>query len=321
MKMKFHKGILNKSSCFHWVYFTLLVIFISFNCCTQKGTQEPDSLQDMVCKPVDQNVELFSPLKITYIDERFFVPDFHGERMIHEIRTEPFEWIQDFAVRGKGPIEFIGPLLTWEFDSQLFVFDRQGFRLGVFDIMTPDHYSTYKYSELFYVESNVSQLISINNDAYLAAGFFEDGRYAVLDSLGSVKSYFGTYPAFMAGENTVPHVAKAMFHQAQFTANYGKGKIVALSSHVMDIIDISERSPDIISRIKLDDYAYDYQSGTILRTNLKNGHTSGARSITSGKEYIYVLNNPRIKGADVNNEIVNTEILIFEWNEIGRAHV
>ena len=76
-------------------------------------------------------------------------------------------------------------------------------------------------------------------------------------------------------------------------------------------------------KICVDDYAYDYQSGTTLRTNLKNGYTLGARSVTNCKEYIYVLNNPRIKGADEFNAVAYTEILIFEWNgkSVGKHRV
>ncbi len=314
---------MNKGLCFPLVNIAILTLILSLCGCAQKRQQEPDFLQDLVCQAVELDVEFLIPLQITYTDGRFFIPDFHGDRMIHEIKREPFEWVHDFGARGKGPAEFIGPLLTWEFNSQLFVFDRRVFRLGVFDIMTPNNSSAYNYSELFYVESTVNQLISLNNDTYLAAGYFEDGRYAVLDSLGRAKSFFGPYPAFMAGENRIPDDAKAMFHQVQFTANHGEEKIAALSSHVMDIIDISEHVPEIISRIKLGDYEYDHQSGTTLRTTLKDGFAFGVRSVTSCSKYIYVLNNPRIKGDVANEEQANIEILIFDWNgkPAGKHHV
>ncbi len=144
MQIKSQMVFLKTESCFSLIYISILTIILGFYGCAQKGKQEPDFLQDMVCQIVDLNVEFFTPLQITCIDGRLFVSDFHGERMIHEIKTEPFEWIHDFGARGKGPVEFIGPLLTWVFDSRLFVFDRRVFRLGVFDIMAPDHYFAYK---------------------------------------------------------------------------------------------------------------------------------------------------------------------------------
>lgn len=295
----------NLSVCF--------LIAAIFHVSCGRTPKEEETLKELVCQTNALNVEFYIPLKINFIDGRFFVPDFHGERMIGEINREPFEWVGDFGVRGQGPVEFIGPLLTWEFDNKLFVFDRRGFKLGFFEVMIPDLLSVYKFTELFFVNNSINKLISLDHNTFLAAGYFEGGRYAILDSLGKERRFFGAYPAFMDGEDHIPFDAKAMFHQVKFTASYDKKRIAAISRHVVDIIDYSGPQPIIFSQIKLADYAYDYQSGDMLSNDLKSGFVTGANSVSSSQNFIYVLFNPLLKGEQIENEKIKQEVLVFNW--------
>lgn len=293
--------------------FLFAIFFMSF-CHTPKERIELEHPMNLVCQRIELDNELFIPLKINFIDGRFFIPDFHGEKMIHEINLGSFDWVKNFGLRGQGPVEFIGPLLTWEFDKKLFVFDRRGFKLGFYEVNIPDPLSVYKYRDLFGLDQSISKLISINQNYYLAAGYFPNGRYAILDSLGKISGYFGTYPTFMDGEDKVPFDAKAMFHQVKFTANYEKNKTAALSQHVLDIIDFSGPKPVIFSRTKLANYAYEYQAGVMVRANLELGFVKGGLSITSSQNSIFVLFDPNIEGNTTKNGKANREILVFDWD-------
>ena len=288
----------------------LLTIILLGSC--RRSLKEHEYQLHLVCNPIELDLEFYIPLKISYINGRFFVADFHGERMIREIDRNTFSWMGDFGVRGQGPVEFIGPILTWEVGEKLFVFDRRGFSVGYYDTAIPDTLSTYKYRELFHVDNTINTIVSLGQNFYLAAGFFEQGRYALLDRLGQEIHYFAAYPEFKEGEDRIPYDAKAMFHQVGFAANYDNTRIAALSRHVLDIIDLSNDKPVILSRVKLADYAYDFQSGNIVKTDLKNGFVRGARSVTGCRQFVYVLFNPNIKGDERGK--YNLEIWVFDWD-------
>lgn len=323
MKICFYKDFRNINFGFSFLQFLILVAFM-ISCGRANIENKNKEIQrDLFCQAISLDVDFFIPLKINLINGRFFITDFHGYKMIHEIKLGSYAWIGDFGIRGQGPVEFIGPLSTWEFGQNLYVFDRQGFKLGYFDVMTSDNLSVYKYNDLFNVQNSISKLINIDNKNYLAAGYFPEGRYAILDSLGRVKGYFGTYPDYMVGEEKIPYDAKAMFHQVKFAANYELQRVVAASEHVLDIIDFSEHNPKILSRVKIADYAFDYQSGNRISADLKNGFMYGARSVTSCDQFIYVLFNSVVKGAGETNGPGLTEIIIFDWDGclIGKRQV
>jgi hypothetical protein len=276
--------------------------------------KEKEFQQELVCREINLEKEFYIPLEIDFIDGRFFIPDFHGDKMLNEIEIGSYKSVGSFGLRGQGPGEFLGPLSTWIYENRLFVFDRRGFKVVFFDIMKPNPTSFYYFSELFQLDYSVSKLVSVDNNNYLAAGYFAGGRYAILDSIGKITKYFGSFPDFIEGEEKTPYDAKAMFHQVKFVANYEINKMAAVSSHVLDIIDLSGKHPVILSRFKLAEYDYDYQSGAVIMTNLKKGFAKGAKSITSSKNKIFILFNPNGEGDIEKNSLTDYEIIVFNWD-------
>lgn len=291
------------------LFIPLLLSAISCNYVSKK--EKLASIEFLECKEINFGKELYLPLKLVYNNNKLFIPDFHDDKMVSEICLEKFTRLQHFAQRGAGPVEFLGPLLIWVYDNKLYVFDRQKFKLGFFNLDIPDKQSVYQFSSLFSLHNSFSKLVNIDSSRYVGAGYFKDGRYAVVNHEGEVLNYFGSYPSYAEAEDLIPYEAKAMFHQVKFSASYENRKVAALSSHVLDIIDFGTSETVVSNRILLSEYTYDYSSGNYIQTIPGNNTVLGAQSVTSNKDYIFILNRPFTKN---NQNKENQEILIYNWD-------
>lgn len=288
-------------------YLSLLIV--SCNYVSKK--QQSASSELLQCTEINFNKELYLPLKLVYTNNKLFIPDFHDEKMVSEICLESFDRLQHFAQRGSGPVEFLGPLLIWDFENKLYVFDRQKFKLGYFNLDIPEKQSVYKFSHLFSLHNSFSKLVNINANLYLGAGYFEKGRYAIVNHEGEILKYFGEYPSYADAEELIPNDARAMFHQVKFSASYETSKVAALSSHVLDIIDFGSSETVVRNRILLSEYSYKYSSGNYIQTIPDDNTVLGTQSITSNKDYIFILNRPFTKSNQINDY---QEILIYNWD-------
>lgn len=282
-----------------------------FSCQQHKGETYTAFDDTLYYSVLDHNTTFFLPLCIARINESLFISDFHGDKMITELSLTDLNRIKTFAQRGSGPVEFSPPLLMWEYNNQLFVINKQKFRLGVFDVSFPDSVAGYKYKELFQFPNSVNQLVNINDSIFLAAGYFQDGRYAIVKDNGEISQYFGAYPEFFTEEKMIPYDAKAMFHQVKFTSNITRKRVAGVSSHVLDIIDCNTANYKVINRVYLGEYDYYHESGNIIRTSLKEGYSTGVRSVTSCSDYIYLLKNTDQADALLDK---NSEILVYDWD-------
>lgn len=295
-------------------FISFAILLLTLQACNNQQTPsatEATYSETWTCQPINTDALLQIPLNINYLAGRFFIPDFRGERMIHEIWLDEPQKNLSFATRGSGPVEFTGPLGSWEYNNQLYVFDRRRFKLGKFEILKPDPQSIYTYQEIFSTGTEFSKLVSINENTYLGSGHLEEGRYAILNNNGSITSYVGTYPGFAPGEESIPFDAKAMFHQVNFSANYERNKIAAVSTHVMDIIDFAQIGKPQITRIKLADYKYQYSTGSVVSTELESGFDMGSQYVTSCNKYIYILYRAYEK---INSNSSLPEIHIYDWH-------
>ncbi|MCL1973393.1 MAG: TolB-like 6-bladed beta-propeller domain-containing protein, partial [Bacteroidetes bacterium] len=102
-------------------------------------------------------------------------------------------------------------------------------------------------------------------------------------------------------------------HQVVFANSFLQKKLVAASSHILDIIDYSLDSPnESIKRILLTPYDYDYTSGNYTSAKKKDGIISGAYDVACDEQSIYLLFNPRIVGR--SSEGIKKEIWVFDWD-------
>jgi len=263
-----------------------------------------------ICEMID-TIFIGVPLNMGVCKNDLFVGDFREPMIVHynlmDGKTERF------LSAGRGPKETLPPVILYANplgNNVLYRYSKQAFDLGYYPVDSLFVYVPL-LNNLSYVFQNI---IPYEKDCYLAVGEFVDGyRYHILDAEGKVIDKFGDYPDFLAGEDLIPFDARSMFHQVEFANNYNKRKLVASSSHIMDIIDYSSNiKNESIKRILLAPYDYDYSSGNFLSAHAKNGIVTGSVSVACNNSYIFLLFYPWRIGQ--KNQSVKDEIWVFDWD-------
>jgi hypothetical protein len=290
----------------------ILILFLItlYSCNNTKCDVKFPQTKKMECEIVPNSPFLGLPICLSYYDQKLFVTDFYGNNFIHvydlKIKKEDIK----FAPKGKGPKEFLSPLISKINDNRLYVLNKKNYRLGWFNLDGTLIDSLYLYKDLCTVPNSIIKFIPIDDSRFIVSGYFNESRFAIVDSNGQITSYFGTYPEFASNETSIPYNAKAMFHQCRFTSNQSKRLFAAASNHVLDIWDYSTTIPKCKVRLLLADYNYSFTTGNILSTTETSNTIKGVRSICSNNSYIFMILNPNDQRT--NNKI--NEVWIFDWD-------
>lgn len=239
-----------------------------------------------------------------------FIGDFKEPMIVHYNLQE--RETKRFLSAGRGPGETLPPVALYANtceDNRLYRYSKQMCDLGYYLLD-----SLSSYVPLFQLSRENQNILPYEKDQYLVAGSFLDGyRYRVLNKDGIVLHSFGDYPNFLDGEKRFPYNARAMYHQVRFANNYSKKKLIASSSHVLDIIDYSLGiAKETINRILLDTYDYDYILENFLRVRKKGNTARGVCDVSCDDKYIYILFDHAVEG--VKKVEHRKEILIFDWD-------
>ena len=162
-------------------------------------------------------------------------------------------------------------------------------------------------------------IFPLNNNSYVASGRFKNSRFVILNNQGKITSTFGDYPDYNSEEVNIPNFPKFMFHQTQFTGNYKENLLACVSSHVIEVYDLSSITPKRVFRTLLSPYKYKYSEGDEWATAAAIKNTEkGVRRIYSTNKYIYLLYDPNIESQEREGyNIMENEIWIFDWT--GKA--
>jgi hypothetical protein len=258
--------------------------------------------------PVENTPFLGKPAKLISVQNKLFIYDSRSDTLVTVFDLNENKVITKIVPKGIGPNEALPPLIiSIMADDTLLTFDKGKFQLSYYSFK--DSFNIHeKNNFLFQVPTQVSQLVHIRNSRYLAAGYFEWGRYAILNAKGEIEKELGSFPDFLAGEDDMPNDAKAMFHQVRFENNRNMKKIACLSHHVLEIVDYSD-SIYVSGRIQLDGYDYKFSTGEILYANETEDTSIGAIDVTSTDQYIYVL----FEYAKNRTSESENDIWVFDW--------
>ena len=287
-----------------------IVLCIAFlmQSCEKKETGITFRLsEEVTCEQID-TLSIGFPIVMVMNNDNLFIVDFHEPMIIHyNLQDKKFD---RFLYKGRGPGETMPPITLYANpcdDNKLYRYSKQEYTMGFYPLD-----SLSLFVPLFKVKYGYYDVIPFEKDRYLAA-VKDDQRYSILNSDGEVIDSFGDWPDFFKGENLIPFDAKSMFHQVRFVNSYPKKKIVAVSTHVLDIIDYSLNVTNAsIKRVLLAPYDYDYGSGSSLYAFGKDGIIIGVSSVTCDDQHIYLLLDSGIIGEE--NIGVKKEIWILDWN-------
>ncbi|MDR1339641.1 MAG: TolB-like 6-bladed beta-propeller domain-containing protein [Prevotellaceae bacterium] len=289
------------------------VVFVVFCSCVSKEQSLPVFRYSgaVSVHPVENPPFIGLPVALEYDDGRVYISDFHGDTLLVEFDVENARVVSKSIIKGTGPGDALSPLGLFMSGDTLFLLNRRTFSLG-YDIPDTSGERRITFNKLCTLPGEVSNLTAIEGK-YMAAGYFDGGRYAIFNSRGEKEQEFGDYPSFLAGEKDFPASAKAMYHQVRFAASRKLRRVACVSSHVLDIVDYST-SPNVVRRIQLDSYSYTFETGNFIATSRTDNTSRGAIAVSSTDDGIYILFSPSTELKAGNSSGAVNEIWYFDWN-------
>lgn len=242
------------------------------------------------------------PLEILKNNKSLLISDFHGDSLISILNIDDGS-IYKIAPVGNGPGEVRPPVTMQIAENMLFVHSRGNnilYKTSLSNIMNKG--KNIKLSKQYNMISSIDRLCYLTNTLYVASGYFEDHRYALMDSLGSVIKYFGEFPDLWDEERNIPNIAKSMFHDCMFLKNTQEQLFATVASHVLEIWGFNRDEIYRVNQIELGKYRYYYQTGDIVTVNKMEDISRGGTFATSSDKYIYIVYNDQ-----------KTSIWIFDW--------
>jgi len=292
------------------IAFFILLTVVWISCDHQKKSIVFIHEEHVSCEPLKNSPLMGIPMSMEVFNNELFISDFHGDSLIIRYDLKSQTETGRFAPNGNGPGEFISPVLFFISDSALFIHSLGNMTFGYYPgSIYEGHESVFK--PMFNAKEMVNHMFPIDSRRVLATGLFEQGRYAIFNHHGELVSYFGSYPEYLEGEKDRSAIAKAMFHQVNFEANYHHKKLICLSNHVLEILDFSSEVPKSVESILLSPYDYEYSTNQIIYSNRKGQTSAGAIAIGSTENYVYVVYNPNTP----ENKLTpaDNEIWVFDW--------
>lgn len=290
-------------------FFILIILF-----CISCNHHDPvtfSRIENISCESQKTSPFMGLPMSMKVFNNQLFISDFHGDSLIIRYDLKSQTEIGRFASRGNGPNEFISPIFLFVSDSALFIQSMGNRIFGYLPGSIYEEAETSTFKSLFNVPEMAVHMFPLDSQRFLATGFFEQGRYAILNDRGEIVSYFGSYPEYLKGEKDRPTINRGMYHQVMYEANYPAKKLICLSGHVLEILDFSSEVPKSVESILLSPYDYDYSPNNFISAKSKENTVFGAVAISSTENYVYVVYNPNTPGNKLTP--ADNEIWVFDW--------
>ena len=262
--------------------------------------------------------EIGLPLEMIKYNDYLFISDFRGDSLLWIYHVCNNKMVKKYAPVGEGPNEFLSPIQFILIDSTFIIHNRWHFNSGKY-IFNKADLTFSQIEEKISLSTDIDMIFPLNNNSYVASGRFKNSRFVILNNQGKITSTFGDYPDYNSEEVNIPNFPKFMFHQTQFTGNYKENLLACVSSHVIEVYDLSSITPKRVFRTLLSPYKYKYSEGDEWATAAAIKNTEkGVRRIYSTNKYIYLLYDPNIESQEREGyNIMENEIWIFDWT--GKA--
>lgn len=294
---------------YYWVFFC----FLLFTKCDFNKEINFAITQSANCILSNDSSLIATPLEMKMMNHVLFISDFRGDSLL---------WIYDLSKQimrkrdmplGIGPTEYQPPIQILIMDSNVVnIYNRWHYNWNLLKFNNQQLKFT-SIQDRKMVSTDIDMIYPIANYKYIASGRFKEGRYALLDSIGNILNYFGDYPSFLSGEESIDNFPRFMFHQSQFSYNKTTNEILSVTSHVLDIMKDTGSVPILKKRILLSPYQYKYQYGDDWASaNSIRDTKRGVIRVSTTDKYIYLLYNPNIENGKEQKKV--NEIWIFDWD-------
>ncbi|MFN3801631.1 BF3164 family lipoprotein [Belliella pelovolcani] len=218
--------------------------------------------------------------------------------------------IQSILEIGDGPDEF-SKIISFKHISneKITIYEKDIFRYNIIELSKDSIKKIYRYPKL---DSDNSNLVG-NDQYFIANGYFQK-RFNLYNLKDKSEIQFGEYPEI---GKPINENSKGMFFQGYGVLN-SQSSIYAFATNSIPTVDfykLGGSEPKLIKRVEYPyemDFA-DHSNDRLISIRYNDNHKFGFRSITSSKEYIFILYSGKSKFTDGNLYSSGNEIHVFNF--------
>lgn len=268
--------------------------------------------------PLKEN-NFFSRVSNIYINEDKLILSDESEEFyfsIYDLRKRAI--VSKTGRKGQGPNEIVG------LPQSVSVMNRNNFffyeieRKKIFDVKISESNNSLLTERKINIKGKYFEIQPLSNNRYIAVGLIEEGRYALINSLGDEISYHFDYPAFK-GDEKFSNFHKAMAFQGRLLSRPDGNRFVftATTSELLEILKINKDN----SIVKVYDFKGVFADfipegdgkNTISAAIKRTSKVCFINSCCTNR-YIYILYSGRIIENNFLNAFKGNIVYVIDWN-------
>jgi len=208
------------------------------------------------------------PAEIQCIGNSLYVSDYYGDSIIKVVNLDDGRFLHGIAPVGNGPGEMKRPVSFSVRQDSILVYSRP------LMTMFSESLDGNKSRKLFMLPGESSNVFPLPTGEFVVSvmpfgseeSSGEEYRFMLLDSIGNVKSRFGTFPRLWEKEKNLSIGILGNFHQTNSVVANNDGSIAVFSAYVMSIYERKGETFSLIEERSMAPYQYEYNEGSATRS-------------------------------------------------------
>lgn len=259
------------------VFMSIFTIMLS---CNRKDGSKQVETEQIVFEELVANESIGSPAEMQCMGKHIYISDHYGDSIIKVISLDSGKTLHSLAAVGNGPGEMKRPISFFLKPDSILVYSRP--------LMTlfSEYLDGSKSKKLFMLPWESSNVFAMPNGDYIVSvmpfGSKENSereyRFMLLDSIGNIKSRFGTFPRLWEKEKDLSVGILGNFHQTNSIVMNDDDSLVVFSSYVISVYERNGETYSLVDERVIAPYQYEYSDETATRSataRIKDGFGGG----------------------------------------------
>jgi hypothetical protein len=299
-------------------FLPLLIIFIS---CNNKNHRPYTLFKKQVNLTADQvalNFSVYNPEHFEMIDSVLFVVDYYatGRNIIRAYNLADGQPLKSFCRKGLDSDEIVPPIsISPDYKKKSLVVN--GKRDNKFNTYALSDIKNGKTPDVAFSKVNTGMSVTVLklDSQFVANGFFDDKRIAIMDNSGNIIKKTVDYPPIAAGLTDEEHF---LTYQGNMIKNTGNNYLV-LASAFSDNITFLAYDKGNISTLKYfqdqeANFKY-YKVGGKKVFKPVGANIRGFIDLKGSKNHVFALySGDPMKKYPQDNNVAASQILVYKWN-------
>ncbi len=287
------------------IVIVVIAVFL-FSSCNEKAPDFSSNETNISGTIVDIGCLIGQPGELIYLDPLLIYYDRYDNTIVTVYDTKTGQFVRRFITEGHGPGEIIPPLRLFASDNQMHAMQPNTGYMNIYELDDIINKETIIPEQVFFESRPI--YVRKTEDGYVGFGTFEDGRFNLYDSAGSVVSSFGIYP--FRGEE-MNRMDRSVLYQGYISTSVDGNyfAVGTLNSDNLEFYHIEDKKAELIKKYETRDVKTVRVEG---RNRIADDSVLNYVSAYGGK-YCYMLYSGKTYSENNRNSSGGNKIIVFDW--------